>query len=432
MSRLTDSLGEKARPFRNPFKLIMGLTEMKGAIIIGLLFVTAVFAGSPVISDPLFEQQSALFEKLGVLEAWESTKGSSDVLIGVIDSGFDFFHPDLELIPGFYASGGYHPETYVNIAHGTLVASIIGAKINGVGMVGLAPECRILTASHGVIEHKLLKLQQEFLKNNPDATLSEWQEEIAKHAEELEEWGNQWTTYTALSIAEAIRYLVDHGVRVINISAFLSRQLIPEKAWDELEKAFEYAEDNDVIIVLGAGNNAMKCEDYPGGELTIVAGATLLNDERWEEEVEFMGQKIKQGSNYGKITVMAPVENLTVCAPHEERFYSWEDGPMGSGKLEFEDAYDILSIGATSSAAPVVTSLIALVYSLRPDLDARSVVEIIKQGCDDIGEQGYDMYTGWGRVNFAKTLEIAEQAGESSRCPACVQPFADLLSRLRI
>jgi len=403
---------------------------MKGAVMIGLLLVTVVFAGSPAISDPLFEQQRALFEKLGVLEAWELTKGSSDVVIGVIDSGFDFFHPDLELIPGFYASGGYHQETYVNIAHGTMVASMIGARINGVGMVGLAPDCRILTASLGMIEHRLLRLQEEFMKNKSDATLSEWQEEIAKHAEDLEEWGKEWTTYMALSIADAIRYLVDHGVRVINISAFLSRQLIAEKAWNELEKAFEYAEDNDVIIVLGAGNNAMRCEDYPGRELTIVVGATLLNDERWEEEYEVMGEKIKQGSNYGKITVMAPVENLTVCVPHEERFYSWDDGPMGSGKLKFEDAYDVTPIGATSLAAPIVTSLIALVYSLRPDLDARSVVEIIKQGCDDIGEQGYDMYTGWGRVNFAKTLGIAEQAGGQHRHSACVQPFAELLRRI--
>ena len=390
---------------------------MKRAIIIGLLFVTTVFAESSSISDPLFEQQRPLFEKLGVLEAWESTKGSSDVLIGVIDNGFDFFHPDLELIPGFYASGGYHPETYVNIAHGTLVASIMGAKVNGIGMVGLAPECRILTASLGVIEHRLLKLQKEFMKNNPDATLSELQEEMAKHTEELKECGNQWTSYMALSIAEAIRYLVDHGVRVINISGFLSRQLIAEKPWDELEKAFAYAEDNDVIIVLGAGNNAMKCEDYPGGELTIVVGATLLNDERWEEEVEYMGEKIKQGSTYGSITVMAPVENLTVCLPHEERFYSWEDGPVGSDKLEFEDMYDILSIGATSSAAPIVTSLVALVYSFRPDLDAESVVEIIKQGCDDIGEPGYDMYTGYGRVNFAKTLEMASRLKNQADIP---------------
>ena len=405
---------------------------MKRAIIIGLLFVTTVFAESSSISDPLFEQQRPLFEKLGVLEAWESTKGSSDVLIGVIDNGFDFFHPDLELIPGFYASGGYLPETFVNIAHGTLVASIMGAKVNGIGMVGLAPECRILTASLGVIEHRLLKLQKEFMKNNPDATLSELQKEMAKHTEELKECGNQWTSYMALSIAEAIRYLVDHGVRVINISGFLSRQLIAEKPWDELEKAFAYAEDNDVIIVLGAGNNAMKCEDYPGGELTIVVGATLLNDERWEEEVEYMGEKIKQGSTYGSITVMAPVENLTVCLPHEERFYSWEDGPVGSDKLEFEDMYDILSIGATSSAAPIVTSLVALVYSFRPDLDAESVVEIIKQGCDDIGEPGYDMYTGYGRVNFAKTLEMAEQAEESSRYPICVRRFVEFLRRLRI
>ena len=106
---------------------------------------------------------------------------------------------------------------------------------------------------------------------------------------------------------------------------------------------------------------------------------------------------------------MAPTENIQVCIPHEKRFYISEDGPMGPAptELKFETMYEVVPRGATSSAAPIVTSLIALIYSVRPDLDAKSVVNIIKQGCDDIGDKGYDIYTGYGRVNFGKTIKIA-------------------------
>jgi len=188
--------------------------------------------------------------------------------------------------------------------------------------------------------------------------------------------------------------------------------LIPSsEARNRLEDAFTHAANSDVIIVIPAGNNAKEVEDYPGdGHFTIVAGATTLNGERWEEEISIgQDQTIKQGSSYGKrLTVMAPVENLAVCVPHEERYYSADDSPAGTTEQEFRDMYEIMPSGATSSAAPIVTSLVGLVYSLRPDLDAKSVIQIIQQGCDDIGEPGYDIYTGYGRLNFHKTLELAK------------------------
>jgi hypothetical protein len=108
---------------------------------------------------------------------------------------------------------------------------------------------------------------------------------------------------------------------------------------------------------------------------------------------------------------MAPVEKLVVCAPHEPRFYSCDDGPMGPMKLPFKGMHEVRPNGATSSAAPVVTSLVALVYSARPTLDAKSVVEIVRRGCDDIGEKGYDTHTGYGRVNFGRSLKLARDWG---------------------
>jgi hypothetical protein len=60
----------------------------------------------------------------------------------------------------------------------------------------------------------------------------------------------------------------------------------------------------------------------------------------------------------------------------------------------------------------MVSALAALVFSARPDLDAATVVELIQQGCDDLGEPGVDSYTGYGRVNFAKTLQRAVRYGK--------------------
>jgi subtilisin family serine protease len=369
-------------------------------------------------ADSLSAKQQPLFDRLNVAEAWKISKGDPKVLVGVIDNGFDFFHPDLngQLIPGLYYPGGYHTEFYENVAHGTLVSGLIVAKENNpTGMVGLAPRCRVLTASQGMIEHTLVKMQARFFQEHPKATLADLQKEMMKQPETLKKFGEDWVHYQVDGAADAIRYLVDHGVKVINLSGGLKRSLCPSAdKWKKLEEAFSYAADKGVVIVLAAGNNAAQWEDYPGGpDTVIVAGATLLDDTRWEEEVNFQGTKIKQGSNFGKrLTAMAPVERLVVCTPHEQRFYSCDDGPMGPMKLPFKGSHEVRSNGATSSAAPIVTSLVALVYSVRPTLDAKSVVKIVQQGCDDIGKKGYNIHTGYGRINFGKSLKLARDQGK--------------------
>jgi subtilisin family serine protease len=274
-------------------------------------------------------------------------------------------------------------------------------------------------------EHTLLKLRREFERTHPKATLTDFQAEMMNHGKELAEFGEKWTTYQTTRHAEAIRYLVDHGVKVINISGFLVKKLIVSvDAWNSLEEAFGYAASKDVIIVVAAGNIAQEVEDYPGDEAhTIVAGASTLKDERWEQEMEIKGQKIKQGSCYGKrLTLMAPTEKILECVPHEKRFYECDDSPMGGTKNKFEGMHELFPNGATSSAAPIVTSLVALVRSLRPDLRAESVIEIIKQGCDDIGEKGYDISTGWGRVNFLKTLRLAKDFKQQGPEPSAPTP----------
>src|SRR5271155_3233350 len=146
----------------------------------------------------LIAKQQALFERVNLAEAWEITKGDPKVLVGVIDNGFDFFHPDLkgQLIPGIYCPGGYYTEFYENVAHGTLVSSLIVAKDNNpAGMVGLAPNCRVLTASQGMIEHTLVKMQSTFFKEHPKATLADWQTDMIKHPFTLMRFGRDWVHF---------------------------------------------------------------------------------------------------------------------------------------------------------------------------------------------------------------------------------------------
>jgi len=365
-------------------------------------------------NDPLFSEQEALFRKINVFDAWHVTKGDPNILIGVIDNGFDFFHPDIEgnLLPGFYASGGYHTECFETIGHGTAVASlIIAGNNNKIGMTGLAPACRVVTASYGSIENKFAKMQKKFRRENPDAGPKEFGKALSKYRTELKGFAAHWTQHICLSFAEAIRYLVDRNVKVINMSSLLKKSLCPPEAWEKLEDAFAYAKEKAVIIVVSSGDDGRLCEDYPGGpDTVIIVGSTLLDDSRWEEILDIKGSKIKQGSSFGKrLTVMAPTENLQVCGPHLEHVYTREDGPLGPTDADFNElgAYFVFPNGATSCAAPMVTSLGALVYSVRPDLDAETVVDIIKESCDDIGEKGFDIYTGYGRINFGKTIEIA-------------------------
>jgi hypothetical protein len=112
---------------------------------------------------------------------------------------------------------------------------------------------------------------------------------------------------------------------------------------------------------------------------------------------------------------MAPVEKLVVAAPHEPSFYSWNDTPVGKLKIPQEGAYTVMLWGATSSAAPQVAALAALVRSLRPDLGVPQVIHLIEQGADPIGEPGFHEETGFGRINFRKTLELARTSPDGAR-----------------
>jgi subtilisin family serine protease len=204
--------------------------------------------------------------------------------------------------------------------HGTHVSGLIAAqRNNGIGVDGVADNARIM-----------------MLRVVPD--------------------GDEYDKDVAL----AIRYAVDNGARIINMS--FGKSFSPEKRW--VDSAVKYAEQHDVLIVHASGNesnNLDEKENYPNPWLSpwnttasnfITVGAS--------GDPKINGSITADFSNYGK-------QNVDVFAPGV-RMYSTLPGGNVYGNLK-----------GTSMAAPVVSGLAALIRGAYPDLSAPQVKKIIEE-----------------------------------------------------
>ena len=135
-------------------------TPLTCALLIPLSFA---FAGDQTTLS-FADRQKPYFSLMKVEEAWKITRGGPGCTVGVIDMGFDFFHPALHanFKPGWFAPGVYHTDFFSMDAHGTSVSSIIAArrKEGEDGMWGMAPDCTIMAASLGMPMHTLVQFQR--------------------------------------------------------------------------------------------------------------------------------------------------------------------------------------------------------------------------------------------------------------------------------
>ncbi|HOZ67952.1 MAG TPA: S8 family peptidase [Chitinophagaceae bacterium] len=221
--------------------------------------------------------------------------------------------------------------------HGTHVSGIIAAaRNNGKGMDGVADNVRIMS-----------------LRAVPDGD---------EHDKD---------------IALAIRYAVDNGARVVNMS--FGKSYSPQKKW--VDDAVKYAESKGVLLVHAAGNDAKNLDssyNYPTPNLLdgtrpnnwITVGAS--GDPK-------AGGLTASFSNYGK-------KEVDVFAPGV-RIYATVPGG---------DTYQNLQ--GTSMASPVVAGLAAFIMEYYPTLSARQVKMVIEKSAKKPGE----------KVNNPGTDESAE------------------------
>ncbi len=278
--------------------------------------------------------------------AWEETKGSSETLIAIVDTGIQLLHPDLQAQA---ISGG---RDFVNNdfdaeddnGHGTHVAGIAAAQTNNSeGIAGVAWNCKILP----------VKVLDE------DGTGS-----------------YSW-------IIDGIRWAADNGAHVINLS------LGGTGDSDALRTAIDYAVSQGVVCVAAAGNEG-EAVLYPAAhDGCIAVAATNYNDER----VTFENSSSFWESNYGpEIDVGAPGERILSCVP------TWF---FGTGSFPY--AYGF----GTSASTPHVAGLAALIMDLKPWLSVDQVMKIIRYTANDVNsstDPGKDEYLGYGRLNMENAL----------------------------
>ncbi len=164
-------------------------------------------------------------------------------------------------------------------------------------------------------------------------------------------------------IAVAIRYAVDNGARVVNMS--FGKNLSPQKSW--VDDAVKYAESKNVLLIHAAGNesaNIDTTDNFPNPNfknsrqtaknwITVGASSDPLAEEGSKSYTAYF-------SNYGK-------KEVDVFAPGT-RIYSTLPGGNKYGSLD-----------GTSMAAPVVTGVAALIMEYFPTLSAAEVKYCIEK-----------------------------------------------------
>lgn len=306
----------------------------------------------------------------GITEAWKKSQGEG-VKVAVIDTGIDTSHPDLSgaVTGGTDVSGAGDPAGArglgVNPEHGTLVATLLGGR-------GHAPEDKEDNAGK---EDKDAKDAEEYTGpgNGPDGIMG-----VAPKAEILSvsAWiggANPGGIPIDDQLPNAVRWAVDNGAKVINMSLGSSSTAWPE-SWDD---AFLYAEQNDVVIVAAAGNRGIGMTQV-GAPATIPGVLTVAGLDR-------EGRASWDSSSEGiSIGVAAPAEDLVGGLPGgPSRYAEWS---------------------GTSAAAPLVSGVAALIRSAYPELTAAQVINRIITTAKDSGAPGRDTLYGYGIIDAAAAL----------------------------
>lgn len=204
---------------------------------------TAALAPTPAgaTDDALFGQQWGLVQ-IGAPAAWATSTGAG-VTIGVVDTGIDASHPEFagKIVAQANCVDGPCREGTARDGegHGTAVAGVAAAKAgNGVGIAGVAPDAQLVVAKA------------------------------------LGDDGSG----TTVDINNAIRWVVDKGARVVNLSLGDADQVYVSLVGTSLQSGIEYAWSRGAIPVLASGNYesgvaATGSFNY-GGLDAVIVGAT--------------------------------------------------------------------------------------------------------------------------------------------------------------
>ena len=328
-------------------------------------------------NDPLYANQWGLKNTgqhggnvgmdINIESAWNITKGAN-VKIAVFDHGFEMDHPDLA---GNVIGIGFDAETMtpgakVRGRHGTPIAGIIGAvQNNNNGMSGVAPESDILPISMRIRFQTIGQICSGF----------NWARAV--------DGGNadvincSWTGYTE--------------------SAILNTAIIQAMTLGRNGKGS--------VVVFCSGNistnfpygNGVGHPGYIHPNIIVVGAMSPCAERKTFIPVVSCDGEVNWGSRFGTtLDVMAPgVKIVGTDNRHSvdlAQLYQYD--PLLEQYQYDENSDYVLNFNGSSSAAPQVAGIAALILSVNPCLTSKQVGDIIEQTARKVGNYSYVTTTG--------------------------------------
>ena len=340
-------------------------------------------------------------------EAWNITKGSSNIKVAVVDEGVDLNHPDLysNLLAGYDATDAYYGGADGSMTggnhHGTACAGIIAAADNDIGVVGVAPACKIIPVRIAYTYYGMVGFMFQWI------TYDDWVADGIRYA-----WHDagadvisnswSWTSFSSTISAEIQNALTLGRNGKGSVVVFASGNKNSEVSYP--------ANSNPNILAVGAISPC--CERKRSSHL-----ASQINDDRITPDPQGVScdGETGWGSNYGT--------TLDIVAPGVFIPTTDISGPNGTnqGGGDFSDVDYTQYFNGTSSACPHVAGVAALVLSVNPKFTAVQVNNIIESTAQKVGsytyqstagrlngswnnEMGYGLVDAYAAVSLAKSL----------------------------
>lgn len=310
--------------------------------------------GGQARADQIRDEVWPVLLSLDVPRAWAVTKGRG-VTVAVLDSGVDAAQADLagSVTTGpDYTQGANPPGVEAKRLHGTNMASIIAGHGHGPGgsdgVLGVAPEARLL-ALRVIMEN-----------DEPGFGLFNGSKRFEG------------------TIAKGIRYAVDQGVDVINLSLGRTTPTREER------QAVAYAISRNVVVVAAAGNEGASEKarrsghapySYPASFPGVISVAA----------VNASGRHAGFSNRNSAVVVSAPGVRIIGAGPGDQYW-------VGDG---------------TSPATAFVSGVAALIRSRFPRLAPALVTQAIVAGTAHRPSGGYDSGVGFGQVNATAAVTAA-------------------------
>ena len=326
--------------------------------------------------DPKYCDQWAL-PKISMPDAWTIQTGCENIPIAILDAGFnDLAHNDVndkflstrrdetDINLSEYISDGY--TAYLNedyedpdnnpegkSYHGLKVSSVAAAETNNDnGMAGIGWNNTIVPIRCGFA---------------------------------IKKGGDELGLFEYDDIIRAIDWVIDNNVsRIINMSLSYDSDPAPQE-YTDFEDVLEDAFNAGIVIICSSGNYKWQSNpndhdvQYPASsEFTISVGASVEDDTRGPF------------SSYGpELDLVAPGRNIVVAYKNIINKY-------------LDNAY------GTSFSAPLVSGLVALLFSQNPHLSVGQIESVLICCTDEVsnmnGQEFHQEY-GYGRINAKTTLE---------------------------